>query len=69
MFIKHYFQGSSSFSFGGCLPSGWIILLFSDVITLISENVFFDRKNFWRHSLSISQLGLLACACHLLTGT
>ncbi|KAI4323828.1 hypothetical protein L6164_023405 [Bauhinia variegata] len=46
MFIKRYFQGSS-FSFRSCLPSGWIILLFSGVITLISENIFLDPKNFW----------------------
>ncbi|RZB73588.1 Protein RFT1-like isoform B [Glycine soja] len=46
IFIKNYFQGSSSFSFYGCLPSGWIALLLSGVITLISENVLLDRDNF-----------------------
>ncbi|XVE78720.1 hypothetical protein DITRI_Ditri14bG0001300 [Diplodiscus trichospermus] len=47
IFIKHFFQESSSFSFYGCLPSGWIILLLSGVATLISEKVFLDREKFW----------------------
>ncbi|KAK9021738.1 hypothetical protein V6N11_011709 [Hibiscus sabdariffa] len=37
IFIKHFFQESSSFSFYSCLPSGWTILLLSGVATLISE--------------------------------
>ncbi|KAK8975395.1 hypothetical protein V6N11_057489 [Hibiscus sabdariffa] len=47
IFIKHFFQESSSFSFYSCLPSGWTILLLSGVATLISEKVFLDRENFW----------------------
>ncbi|KAB2053728.1 hypothetical protein ES319_A12G207600v1 [Gossypium barbadense] len=47
IFIKHFFQESSSFSFCSCLPSGWTILLLSGVATLISEKVFLDRENFW----------------------
>ncbi|KAK8537228.1 hypothetical protein V6N12_043401 [Hibiscus sabdariffa] len=46
IFIKHFFQESSSFSFYSCLPSGWTILLLSGVATLISEKVFLDRENF-----------------------
>ncbi|GMJ00174.1 hypothetical protein like AT5G07630 [Hibiscus trionum] len=47
IFIKHFFQESSSFSFYSCLPSGWTILLLSGIATLISEKVFLDRENFW----------------------
>ncbi|XVF08476.1 hypothetical protein REPUB_Repub07fG0006600 [Reevesia pubescens] len=47
VFIRHFFQESSSFSFYSCLPSGWTILLLSGVATLISEKVFLDRENFW----------------------
>ncbi|KAJ6933351.1 hypothetical protein NC651_008682 [Populus alba x Populus x berolinensis] len=47
LFIKHYFQDSSAFSSTICLPSGWTVLLFSGVITLISEKLFLDHKNFW----------------------
>ncbi|XP_039064808.1 protein RFT1 homolog isoform X2 [Hibiscus syriacus] len=47
IFIKHFFQEFSSFSFSSCLPSGWTILLLSGVATLISEKVFLDRENFW----------------------
>ncbi|KAK8657884.1 hypothetical protein V6N13_036103 [Hibiscus sabdariffa] len=46
IFIKHFFQESSLFSFYSCLPSGWTILLLSGVATLISEKVFLDRENF-----------------------
>uniref|UniRef100_A0A5B7AEW6 Protein RFT1 homolog n=1 Tax=Davidia involucrata TaxID=16924 RepID=A0A5B7AEW6_DAVIN len=47
VFIKHYFQDSSSFSFCSCLPSGWTVLLLSGVATLISEKIFLDPDNFW----------------------
>ncbi|XP_021687058.1 uncharacterized protein LOC110669636 isoform X3 [Hevea brasiliensis] len=47
VFIKHYFKDSSAFTFRGCLPSGWTVLLFSGATTLISERVFLDHKNFW----------------------
>lgn len=62
MFIKEYFKGSSSFSFRGCLPSGWIILLLSGVITLVSENVFLDQDNFWPTFMIHFSVGL-ACFC------
>lgn len=38
---------SSAFTFRSCLPSGWTVLLFSGVTTLISERVFLDHNNFW----------------------
>ncbi|XP_061353336.1 uncharacterized protein LOC133298116 [Gastrolobium bilobum] len=60
IFIKNYFQGSSSFSFHSCLPSGWIILLLSGVITLISENIFLDQDNFWPTFMIHFSVGL-AC--------
>lgn len=47
LFIRRYFQDSSDFSFSSCLPSGWTILIFSSVVTLISERMFLDRDNFW----------------------
>ncbi|XP_041004418.1 protein RFT1 homolog isoform X1 [Juglans microcarpa x Juglans regia] len=31
VFVKQYFQDSSSFSFSSCLPSGWTVLLFSAI--------------------------------------
>ncbi|RDY00293.1 Protein RFT1-like protein, partial [Mucuna pruriens] len=62
IFIKNYFQGSSSFSFCGCLPSGWIILLLSGVITLISESVFLVRDNFWPSFMIHLSVGL-GCFC------
>ncbi|XP_076957612.1 uncharacterized protein LOC143633146 isoform X1 [Bidens hawaiensis] len=47
-FIRRYFQqDSSSFSFQSCLPGGWMVLLLSSAVTLISEKVFLDRDNFW----------------------
>ena len=55
-------QGSSSFSFCGCLPSGWITLLLSGVITLVSENVLLDRDNFSLSFLFHLSVGL-ACFC------
>ncbi|KAI9074257.1 hypothetical protein K1719_043822 [Acacia pycnantha] len=61
-FIKHYFQESSSFSFHSCLPSGWIILLLSGVITIISEKIFLDRENFWPTFAIHFSIGL-ACFC------
>ncbi|XP_027354961.1 protein RFT1 homolog [Abrus precatorius] len=62
VFIKNYFQGSSSFSFSGCLPSGWIFVLLSGVITLISENVFLDRDDFWP-TFTIHLFIGLGCFC------
>ncbi|CAI9092026.1 OLC1v1027162C3 [Oldenlandia corymbosa var. corymbosa] len=47
IFIRNYFEGSS-FSFRGCLPSGWSFLLLSSVVTQISERVFLDPSNFWK---------------------
>ncbi|KAH7557395.1 hypothetical protein JRO89_XS11G0142500 [Xanthoceras sorbifolium] len=62
VFIKNYFQDSFSFSFRSCLPSGWTILLFSGVITLISERIFLDRENFWPTFLIHFSIGL-TCFC------
>ncbi|XP_028801074.1 protein RFT1 homolog isoform X1 [Neltuma alba] len=62
IFIKHYFQGSSSFSFHSCLPSGWTILLLSGIITIISEKIFLDRENFWPTFAIHFSIGL-ACFC------
>nr|CAD1818735.1 unnamed protein product [Ananas comosus var. bracteatus] len=39
VFIKHYFQGSTSFSFYDCLPSGWVVLLISGATALMSERL------------------------------
>ncbi|KAK7259784.1 hypothetical protein RIF29_25398 [Crotalaria pallida] len=61
-FIKKYFQESSSFSFYSCLPSGWIILLLSGVITIISENAFLDQHNFWPTFMTHFSVGV-ACFC------
>uniref|UniRef100_A0A166A3B7 Protein RFT1 homolog n=1 Tax=Daucus carota subsp. sativus TaxID=79200 RepID=A0A166A3B7_DAUCS len=47
VFIRKYFQGTSSFSFRKCLPSGWIILPVFCLATLISERIFLDRDKFW----------------------
>ncbi|GAB2222120.1 hypothetical protein Droror1_Dr00013321 [Drosera rotundifolia] len=46
-FIKNYFQGSASFSFRHCLPSGWQVLLLSGLATIVSEEIVLDRQNFW----------------------
>ncbi|CAL0308328.1 unnamed protein product [Lupinus luteus] len=65
IFIKKYFQESqepSSFSFYSCLPSGWIVLLLSGVITLISENVFLKQDNFWPTFMTHFSVGV-ACFC------
>ncbi|KAG2714176.1 hypothetical protein I3760_03G013800 [Carya illinoinensis] len=62
VFIKQYFQDSSSFSFSSCLPSGWTVLLFSGVVTLISEKIFLDRENFWTTFLVHFFIGF-ACFC------
>lgn len=37
----------SSFSFLSCLPSGWTVLLFSSLVTFISERVFLDQDKFF----------------------
>lgn len=47
VFIRQYFKDTSSFSFRHCLPSGWTVLLFFSVVTLVSEKIFLDRDNFW----------------------
>ncbi|KNA09795.1 hypothetical protein SOVF_150180 [Spinacia oleracea] len=62
VFIKHYFQGSSSFSFRSCMPSGWIVLLFSAVVTLLSEKIFLDRNNFLTTFLLHFSVGF-TCFC------
>ncbi|XP_044469045.1 protein RFT1 homolog [Mangifera indica] len=62
VFIRHYFQDSTLFSFRSCLPSGWPILLLSGVITLLSEKIFLDRQNFWPTFLIHFSIGL-TCFC------
>ncbi|GMP24023.1 hypothetical protein CsSME_00001428 [Camellia sinensis var. sinensis] len=62
VFIKHYFKDSASFSFRSCLPSGWMVLLFSSITTLISEKIFLDRQNFWPTFLVHFSVGL-TCFC------
>ncbi|GAB4858810.1 hypothetical protein Ancab_010288 [Ancistrocladus abbreviatus] len=62
MFIRNYFQDSTLFSFSRCLPSGWTVLLFSGVATLISEKFFLDRDNFWLTFLVHLSVGL-CCFC------
>ncbi|XP_073287162.1 uncharacterized protein [Primulina huaijiensis] len=47
VFVKRYFKDSSSFSFGGCLPSGFEYLLLSGVATFILEQTYLNRDNFW----------------------
>lgn len=47
VFIKKYFQEHGQFSFRNCLPSGWMILTFSGMITLFSEKIFLNRVVFW----------------------
>ncbi|XP_010547778.1 PREDICTED: protein RFT1 homolog isoform X2 [Tarenaya hassleriana] len=47
LFIRRYFQGTSSFSFQKCFPSGWPILIISGIVTLFSEKIFLDKTNFW----------------------
>ncbi|KAJ6933350.1 hypothetical protein NC651_008682 [Populus alba x Populus x berolinensis] len=53
---------SSAFSSTICLPSGWTVLLFSGVITLISEKLFLDHKNFWPAFKIHFSIGL-SCFC------
>lgn len=62
VFIKQYFQDSSSFSFYRCLPSGWKVLLFSGITTIISERIFLDRENFWPTFFVHFSIGV-ACFC------
>lgn len=60
---------SSAFTFRSCLPSGWTVLLFSGVTTVISERVFLDHNNFWPTFLSnfffliLSILIITSCCC------
>ncbi|KAH8513665.1 hypothetical protein H0E87_006798 [Populus deltoides] len=61
-FTCYIFQDSSAFSFTICLPSGWTVLLFSGVITLISEKLFLDHKNFWPAFKIHFAIGL-SCFC------
>ncbi|KAK2419825.1 glucose-induced degradation protein [Trifolium repens] len=51
-----------------CLPSGWVILLLSSAITLISENVFLDQDNFWPTFVIRFSVGLACFICDLLSG-
>ncbi|KAI8564568.1 hypothetical protein RHMOL_Rhmol03G0190900 [Rhododendron molle] len=62
VFIKHYFEDSASFSFRSCLPSGWAVLLFSGITTLVSEKLFLDHQNFWPSFLLHLSVGL-TCFC------
>ncbi|PSR93324.1 hypothetical protein CEY00_Acc27936 [Actinidia chinensis var. chinensis] len=62
VFIKHYFKDTASFSFRSCLPSGWAVLLFSGITTLISEKIFLDQQNFWPTFLIHFSVGL-TCFC------
>ncbi|KAK1261931.1 hypothetical protein QJS04_geneDACA018450 [Acorus gramineus] len=61
-FIKGYFQGSPSFAFSSCLPSGWTFLLFSAIATHISERVFLDLDSFWPTFFYHFSVGL-GCIC------
>ncbi|KAK2975810.1 hypothetical protein RJ640_022827 [Escallonia rubra] len=62
LLIRSAGADSSSFSFHSCLPSGWTVLLFSGLATLVSEKIFLDRDNFWpTFSLHFS-IGL-TCFC------
>ncbi|KAK6936293.1 RFT1, partial [Dillenia turbinata] len=58
----HSWQGPSSFSFSGCLPSGWKVLLFSGVATQISQKMLLDRVNFW-HTFPMHFSVGFACFC------
>ncbi|KAH7854570.1 hypothetical protein Vadar_015468 [Vaccinium darrowii] len=62
VFIKRYFEDSASFSFRRCLPSGWTVLLFSGITTLVSEKLFLDHQNFWPSFLIHFSVGL-TCFC------
>ncbi|KAG5558349.1 hypothetical protein RHGRI_008316 [Rhododendron griersonianum] len=62
VFIKHYFEDSASFSFRSCLPSGWAVLLFSGITTLVSEKLLMDHQNFWPSFLLHLSVGL-TCFC------
>lgn len=53
-----------SFSFNSCLPSGWIFLLLSGVLTLISERLFLDQQKFWSTFSLHFSIGL---ACFLVS--
>ncbi|KAI0488271.1 hypothetical protein KFK09_028099 [Dendrobium nobile] len=61
LFIRRYFKGSS-FSFLKSLSSGWIVLLLSGAVTLVSEKLVLDRENFWHSFLIHLSIGLL-CFC------
>ncbi|KAG5538299.1 hypothetical protein RHGRI_019032 [Rhododendron griersonianum] len=53
---------SALFSFRSCLPSGWTVLLFSGITTLVSEKLFLDHQNFWPSFLIHLSVGL-TCFC------
>ncbi|KAG5538300.1 hypothetical protein RHGRI_019032 [Rhododendron griersonianum] len=55
-------QDSALFSFRSCLPSGWTVLLFSGITTLVSEKLFLDHQNFWPSFLIHLSVGL-TCFC------
>ena len=57
-----YGQDSRSFSFSKCLPSRSTVILFSGIITLISERLFLERENFWQ-TFAIHFLVGFACFC------
>ncbi|XP_020579205.1 protein RFT1 homolog isoform X2 [Phalaenopsis equestris] len=61
VFISRFFKGSS-FSFLQSLPSGWIVLLLSGAVTLVSERMVLDRENFWHSFLIHLSIGVL-CFC------
>ncbi|KAL8167636.1 hypothetical protein V2J09_009135 [Rumex salicifolius] len=62
VFIKQYFKDSSSFSFERCLPSGWMVLLFSGMLASLSEKILLDHKNFWT-SFIVHMLVGFFCFC------
>ncbi|XP_074312475.1 uncharacterized protein LOC141647974 [Silene latifolia] len=62
VFIKRYFKDSSSFSFRSCLPSGWVVLIISGAVTLISEKIFLDKDSFWISFLVHFSVGF-TCFC------
>ncbi|KAK8965264.1 hypothetical protein KSP40_PGU014937 [Platanthera guangdongensis] len=57
LFIRRYFK-DTSFSVIQCLPSGWIVLILSGAITLISERLILDKGNFWQTFMIHLSIGL-----------
>lgn len=58
LFIQQFFK-DTSFSFLLCLPSGWVVLVLSGAITLISERLILDRENFWQSFMIHLSIGLV----------